>query len=189
MARCTFVLLLIAALAATPAAARAAQAAAPPDVWIDVPFVRQPADGCGAASVAMVMEYWARQRHRALTPADDVTSIERQVGSRRLDGATPAALEHYLEQHGFVTFAVQGTWKDLEEQIGKGRPLIVALRPTGERALHYVVIAGVDSARGTVTMNDPAERKLLTQERAGFERDWSATHDWMLLAVPQSAQH
>jgi len=178
----------MAAMAAASAAARGSQAAASPAVWIDVPFVHQPPDGCGAASVAMVMEYWARQEHRALTPADDVTPIEHQVGSRRLHGATPAALEAYLKQHGFMTFAVQGTWKDLEEQIGKGRPLIVALRPTGQRALHYVVIDGVDSARNTVTMNDPAERKLLTQERAGFERDWSATHDWMLLAVPQSAQ-
>jgi hypothetical protein len=35
-------------------------------------------------------------------------------------------------------------------------------------------------------MNDPAERKLLTQERAGFEKEWSATHNWMLLAVPAS---
>lgn len=187
MARCTFVLLMTAALAATAATARAAQPA-PPAVWIDVPFVHQPPEGCGAASVAMVMEYWAQQQHHAPTPADDVTSIERQVESPRLHGATPAALEDYFKRNGFLTFAVRGTWADLEEQIDKGRPLIVALRPTGQRALHYVVIVGVDSARNTVTMNDPAERKLLKQERAGFERDWSATHDWMLLAVPQSAQ-
>jgi len=52
-----------------------------------------------------------------------------------------------------------------------------------------VVIDGIDSARGLVMMNDPAERKLLTEERAGFEQDWSATHNWMLLAVPEAAQH
>lgn len=175
-------------MAALPAAAQRAESAQPPAVWIDVPFVRQPPEGCGAASVAMVMKYWARQEHRPLSGADDVASIQRQVDSPRLHGATPFALEHYLQQHGFLTFALQGTWDDLIHQIGKGRPLIVALRPPGQRALHYVVLAGVDSARNTVTMNDPAERKLLTQERAGFERDWSATHDWMLLAVPQSAQ-
>jgi len=176
---------MTAALAAMPAALAAAQPAA---VWIDVPFVRQPPEGCGAASVAMVMEYWARQQHRPFAPADSVAFIQRQVESPHRRGATPAALERYLRSHGFLTFAVQGTWNDLEEQIGKGRPLIVALRPPGQRALHYVVIDGIDSARNTVTMNDPAERRLLTQERAGFERDWSATHDWMLLAVPQSAQ-
>jgi len=30
---------------------------------------------------------------------------------------------------------------------------------------------------------------MLTEERAGFERDWGATHYWMLLAVPKQAQH
>jgi hypothetical protein len=90
----------------------------------------------------------------------------------------------YLRQHGFQAFAFPGKWSDLEEQIAKGRPLIVALRPQGQRELHYVVIDGVDSERGLVTMNDPADRKLLNEERARFEKEWSATHNWTLLAVP-----
>jgi hypothetical protein len=60
----------------------------------------------------------------------------------------------------------------------------VALRPQGQSDLHYVVIDGVDTARGLVTMNDPADRKLLNEERAEFEKDWSATQNWTLLAVP-----
>ena len=54
--------------------------------------------------------------------------------------------------------------------------------------LHYVVVDGIDDTRNIVTFNDPAQRKLLEQERASFERDWSATHNWLLLAVPASAQ-
>ena len=177
LVRCTILLLTATGLAAAQSG----------PVWIDVPFVRQPPEACGAASVSMVMQYWAQQEHRSLTPADKVATIEPEVQSRRLHGATPAALERYLRRHGFVTFALSGTWHDLEHQIGKGRPLIVALRPPDQRALHYVVIAGIDPVHNTVTMNDPDERKLLTQERAGFEREWSATHNWMLLAVPQSA--
>jgi hypothetical protein len=50
------------------------------------------------------------------------------------------------------------------------------------------VVDGIDPRRGLVMMNDPAERKLLSQERAGFEKDWSATGEWMLLAVPASAR-
>jgi len=158
-------------------------------VWINVPFVAQPNDGCGAASVAMVMQYWAAQEHRAAGPPGRVETIQKQVYSPKLHGATPASLEHYLQQNGYLTFAVSGTWKDLATQVGKGRPLIVALRPDGQRALHYVVIDGIDATRNLVTMNDPALRKLLTEERAGFEKDWSATHYWMLLAVPRQAQH
>ena len=31
-------------------------------VWLDVPFVKQEKDGCGAASIAMVMQYWQAQQ-------------------------------------------------------------------------------------------------------------------------------
>lgn len=90
----------------------------------------------------------------------------------------------YLRRNGFQVFALSGTWDDLVEHIGKGRPLIVALKPRGQTGFHYVVIDGIDPGGALVTMNDPAERKLLTEERAGFEKDWSATHNWMLVAVP-----
>jgi ABC-type bacteriocin/lantibiotic exporter with double-glycine peptidase domain len=177
--RCAAFLLLTLSLAAeTPAA-----------VWIDVPFVRQPREGCGAAVLSMVMQYWAGQEHRQATPDSRVAAIQQQLYSPREHGITPAAMESYLRQHGFLAFAVSGHWSDLQDQLRKGRPLIVALRPTGQSDLHYVVIAGIDAPRGIVMMNDPAERKLLTQERAGFEKDWSATHNWMLLAVPAPAQH
>jgi hypothetical protein len=97
-------------------------------------------------------------------------------------------MQEYLRAHGFEVFALSGRWSDLETQLRKGRPLIVALRPAGQRELHYVVVDGIDPGRGLVMMNDPAERKLLSQERAGFEKDWSATGEWMLLAVPASAR-
>jgi hypothetical protein len=34
-------------------------------VWLDVPFVRREKDGCGAASVAMVMQYWFKRQDHA----------------------------------------------------------------------------------------------------------------------------
>ncbi|MGC2638942.1 MAG: C39 family peptidase [Acidobacteriaceae bacterium] len=167
--------------------ALALSAQSPVGVWIDVPFVAQPRDGCGAASIAMVMDYWSDQQHTAPPPASNVAAIQRQLFSPRLHGITPGAMEDYLRQNGYLAMPFSGTWNDLEQQVTKGRPLIVALRPRGQTAFHYVVIAGVDSVHGLVMMNDPAERKLLSQERAGFEREWSATHNWTLLAVPQSS--
>lgn len=172
-------------------AALSVAAQAPGAVWIDVPFVRQPREGCGAAALAMVMDYWASQPGGA-RPGDagdrDVTNIQRALYSRREHGISARAMQGYLEQHGFRTFVLSGTWSDLEQQLRKGRPLIVALRPDGQRELHYVVIDGLDTARGLVTMNDPAERKLLSEERAAFEKDWKATDNWMLLAVPGGEQ-
>ncbi|HTX42895.1 MAG TPA: C39 family peptidase [Acidobacteriaceae bacterium] len=179
LTRCAAFLLAAGSLAAQTAAG----------VWIDVPFVPQPRDGCGAASISMVMEYWAQQQHRDATPASDVAVIQHQLYSPRLHGITPAAMEDYLRQHGYLAFALNGRWTDLQQQLNKGRPVIVALRPRGQSELHFVVIAGIDSANQQVMMNDPAVRKLLAQDRAAFEKDWSATHDWMLLAVPAPAHH
>jgi predicted double-glycine peptidase len=161
-------------------------AEAPAAIWIDVPFVAQPRDGCGAASLAMVMQYWAGKQAKTASPDGDVARIQHDLYSPREHGIPAAAMVEYLQKHGFQAFSFAGKWNDLEEQIAKGRPLIVALRPRGQTELHYVVVDGVDTAGGLVTMNDPAERKLLNEERARFEKEWSATHNWTLLAVPAS---
>ena len=160
----------------------------PGAIWLDVPFVHQPKEGCGAASIAMVMQYWTVQQKSRAGADSDVAAIQRVLYSRKDHGIRAGAMQRYLSEHGFQVFAINGTWSDLEEQLGKGRPLIAAIRPEGQRELHYVVIDGMDAGRGLVMMNDPAERKLLTEERARFEKDWSATHNWLLLAVPASAQ-
>jgi ABC-type bacteriocin/lantibiotic exporter with double-glycine peptidase domain len=161
-------------------------AEAPAALWIDVPFVAQPRNGCGAASLSMLMQYWDGKSKTVSTADSEVSKIDRALYSSREHGIPAAAMGQYLQQHGFKAFAFAGKWSDIEEQIAKGRPLIVALRPQGQTELHYVVIAGIDPARGLVTMNDPADRKLLNEERARFEKDWSATANWTLLAVPEA---
>jgi uncharacterized protein YvpB len=45
----------------------------------------------------------------------------------------------------------------------------------------------MDWQREAVFMNDPARGKLLRIERAEFEKEWQAAKNWMLLAVPASA--
>lgn len=158
-------------------------------MWIDVPFVAQPREGCGAASLSMVIQYWAGKQGQAKSPDSDVAQIQQQLYSKSEHGIPAEQMSAYLRKHGFRAFAFPGNWSDLKEQIAKGRPLIVALKPEGQSELHYVVIDGVDTAKGLVTMNDPAVRKLLREERARFEKEWSATHNWTLLAVPASSAH
>ena len=157
--------------------------------WIDVPFVAQPREGCGAASLSMVMQYWAAKLGNAASADSGVDQIQHQLYSRSEHGIPAEQMGEYLRQHGYQAFAFPGKWSDIEEQIAKGRPLIVALKPEGQSELHYVVIDGVDTARGLVTMNDPAVRKLLNEEKSRFEKEWSATHNWTLLAVPAPGSH
>jgi ABC-type bacteriocin/lantibiotic exporter with double-glycine peptidase domain len=159
-------------------------AQAPAGVWLDVPFVQQPRDGCGAASISMVMQYWAVQEHRDAGDIGDVSHIQRLLYSPKDHGIRASDMVDYFTRHRFQAFAFSGQWADLEQHLSKGRPLIAALKPEGQSQLHYVVIDGIDPVHALVMMNDPAQRKVLTEERAVFEKDWSATHNWVLLAVP-----
>jgi ABC-type bacteriocin/lantibiotic exporter with double-glycine peptidase domain len=157
-------------------------AAEPPGVWLDVPFVKQEKNACGAASIAMVMQYWQRQQGNL--PSDDAEQIQRALYSPQAHGIYASAMEGYFRQRGFLTVAFRGEWEDLKEHLEKGRPLIVALN-TPHDSLHYVVVAGLDWEQGVVLKNDPAERKLLKQGRSDFEKEWKAAGNWTLLAVPQ----
>jgi ABC-type bacteriocin/lantibiotic exporter with double-glycine peptidase domain len=155
-------------------------------VWLDVPFVQQEKNGCGAAVIAMVVQYWQRQQPRPQDAIADPIEIQHELYSRRAHGIYASDLERYLEEHGFRTFAVKGDWDLLRQHLEKGRPLIVALKPAkGEPSLHYVVVTGLDWSSNLLLINDPAQKKLLKVERRSFENDWNAVGRWTLLAVPR----
>jgi uncharacterized protein YvpB len=160
--------------------------AATPGVWLDVPFIRQEKDGCGAASIAMVMQYWLKQKSMPQDAASDAVEIQRALYSSKDHGIRASELEAYFQQHSFQTFTFAGKWDDLKQHLEKGRPLIVALKPSSlESSLHYVVVVGVDPEQDLVYLNDAAQRKLLKQDRASFEKQWKAVKQWTLLALPK----
>ena len=155
-------------------------------VWLDVPFVRQEKDGCGAASIAMVMQYWVRQQGGPEKESANPAVIQAALYSAPAHGVYASDVERYFQEHDFQTFVFKGEWADLKQHLEKGRPLMVALKPgLGSVPLHYVVVAGIDGEQELVMVNDPAQRKLLKQDRASFEREWSAAEKWTLLAVPR----
>lgn len=161
-----------------------ALAASGVNVWLDVPFVRQAKQGCGDAAIAMVMQYWQHQLHQPADAASNAAAVLRALPPGR-HGVRAAEMLGYFEQHNDRAFAYAGDWGDLRQQLTKGRPLIVALKPEGDPELHYVVVAGLDDPDQLVLLNDPAQRKLLKESRAQFEREWKATGNWTLLAVPK----
>lgn len=155
-----------------------------PGVILDVPFVKQEKNACGPAAISMVMRYWALQQGRPPTARASQPAIVRALDPGSA-GTANTALEKYLRDSGFQTFAFAGRWSDLQHHLRKGRPLIVGLGPeNGKGPLHYVVVAGIDWKHDFVFLNDPARRKLFRMGRNRFEREWQATGNWTLLALP-----
>ena len=161
-------------------------AADPSSIWLDVPFVKQEKDGCGAASIAMVMQYWQLQQRRSDNPTAEAAQIQRALHSDAGHGIYASDMERYLRQKGYATFVFAGDWSDLRQHLEKGRPLIAALKPGSMMRLHYVVVAGLDQERKLVLLNDPAQRKLLKEHRSRFEQEWKAAGRWTLLALPEA---
>jgi len=156
-------------------------------LWIDVPFVAQRKDGCGAACIAMVMQYWERHQGQGVRPEAESAQIFRSVYSSDARGVFASAMVRYFQQNGYRAFAFPGETADLERQLAQGRPLIAALKPGPGPELHYVVVAGLDEPNQLVLVNDPAQRKLLKEDASHFEREWKAAGHWILLAVPEAS--
>ncbi len=146
-------------------------------IWLDVPFFPQQKNGCGASSLAMIIQYWRT------APAVSPQSIFTALYSDTLKGIPASRMKSYLEENGFHAYVFSGTLPDLKEHLLKGRPLIVSL---GDSTLHYVVVVGLDERNNLVLLNDPAVKKLSKMDEREFITSWKPTHYWTLLAVPDA---
>ena len=160
----------------------------PQAAWLDIPFIKQEKNGCGSASIAMVMQYWEKQQGRSSSDSSQAPRIHQALYVPGAEGIFASAMERYFQEHEFRTFSFSGNWEILGQHLRKGRPLIAALKPSGSSStLHYVVVVGLDPGQDLLLLNDPWQRKLLKQNRTDFEKQWSATGKWTLLALPQPA--
>src|ERR1700686_2496251 len=177
-----FLLSILPALLAQAAPAKSS------GVWLEVPYVKQTEDGCGSASIAMLLQYWGAHGTPIASGRADAEAIQKQLYSRKGRGIFASDMEPYLRDSGLREFAIRGDWSDLREHLEQGRPLIVTIQPgTSKVPFHYVVVTGMDWEREAVFVNDPARGKLLRIERQEFEKEWEAARKWMLLAVPAAA--
>jgi ABC-type bacteriocin/lantibiotic exporter with double-glycine peptidase domain len=163
----------------------AAGAAELAGLWLDVPFVEQQKNGCGAASIAMVMQYWGMHEGQSWLPEAEPSQIYSSLYSESAHGIYASDMVRYFQQNGYRAFAFTGAWADIERELQKGRPLIVALKPGFSPSLHYVVVVGLNAQQRLVLVNDPAQRKLLSEDQSQFDREWKAAGYWTLLAVPE----
>jgi predicted double-glycine peptidase len=160
----------------------AAAVCAPP---LDVPFFRQQKNGCGAASVAMVMHYWSTRTPGAQVSAPDPALVYRDLYKPEENAILLTDMRRYLEDRGFQAFTLRGKWSDVVQHLDRGRPLIAALKPGNAKTMHFAVISGFDDRH--VMLNDPTRKKLHRMKRADFDRAWVAADGWLLIAVPRTA--
>lgn len=142
-------------------------------VSLQVPFVPQEKDTCGAASLAMVLDYWGHS-----TPHDTIASA---LLRRELNGITGSELAEFARWLGMQAIAYRGDRWQLREYLAKGRPLIVAWKLKRGR-FHNVVVTGFDG--DTLIVHNPAEGASRRVSEKTFEKRWAGAGYWTLLVVP-----
>lgn len=156
-------------------------------VWLDVPFVKQTEDGCGSASISMLLQYWNAHGATVSPTLSDVDAIQKKLYSKKAKGIFAQDIEWYFKASGFRAYSFRGDWDDLRHHLTQGRPLMVSIEPRPQAPLHYVIVTGMDWRHDAVFVNDPARGKLLRIERQEFQNEWFAARNWTLLAVPSPA--
>ena len=106
-------------------------------------------------------------------------------------GVRAGELRDAARARGLEAFVVSGTFDDLFDQVGRGRPVLVGLaKPmafTGGRALaHYEVVVGMNRAKRLILSLDPA-RGLRENTLEGFAREWAPTQQVTIVFVPRAS--
>jgi tetratricopeptide (TPR) repeat protein len=140
---------------------------------LNVPFIPQQKDTCGAAALAMVLAYWGEP-----VPHDEIAGA---LVNKELRGIPGSELERFARERGLTATAYKGDLGNLGDFLAKGRPLIVAW-DMGRGRFHDVVVVGLSGQ--DVIVHDPARGALRREPVRRFERRWSGAGHWTLVVTP-----
>lgn len=142
---------------------------------LDVPYIHQQKDTCGAAALAMVLQYWG--------VAATHDEVARELLQPELHGIAGSRLAAFAAARGMTAIAHAGDVDHLREFVGKGRPMIVAWA-MGHGRHHDVVVTGFDDDGTHVIVHDPARGPARRVALETFRRRWAGAGYWTLLIAP-----
>jgi ABC-type bacteriocin/lantibiotic exporter with double-glycine peptidase domain len=142
---------------------------------LQVPYIHQQKDTCGAAALAMVLQYWGTP-----VPHDEVAGALLQP---ELHGIAGSRLAEFAAGKRMTAVAHAGDLDHLRHHVGAGRPMIVSWS-MGRGRYHDVVVVGFDEPARQVIVHDPARGPGRRIPEAAFMKKWAAAGHWTLLVAP-----
>lgn len=146
-----------------------------------VPEVRQVArEDCGAAALAMVLNYWGRP-----VTLDEIGLASPPAADR---GLKAALLRDLAVGQGLQAFLIQGQPGDLEREIHRRHPVLVGMmkRHFFRNYPHYEVVVGMNRQKQRVLTLDPAHGLRVNGSNA-FAAEWAKAGRLTLVIFPQAA--
>jgi len=121
----------------------------------------------------MVLRYWGA---RGLDAESFASLIDRSAGGIRTN-----RLVEDVRRRGWNAVEVEGREDVIEEELGRGRP-VLALIEDRPGTFHYIVI--VAATPQAIVLHDPARAPFRVMERDQFARRWSRADRWMAVVTP-----
>jgi len=144
-----------------------------------VPEVRQVArEDCGAAALAMVLNYWGSS-----VTGDAIATLLRPA---REHGIAAARLREFARHQGLQAFIIQGSQADLQREIERHRPILVGVvkRYILRSYPHYEVVVGINRQRQRILTLDPAHG-LRVNGWDDFTTEWANAGHLALVVFPR----
>ena len=121
----------------------------------------------------MVLRYWGA---RGIDAESFAPLVDRTAGGIRTN-----RLVEDVRQRGWNAVEVDGRDDLVDEELGRGRP-VLALIEDRSGTFHYIVI--VAATPQAIVLHDPARAPFRVMEREQFARRWSRADRWMAIITP-----
>ena len=141
---------------------------------LEVPYLTQTGELCGGAALAMVLRYWGS---RDVFAEDFAPLLDRSTF-----GIPTSSLVKAARDRGDAAIETRDpeSTSSLRTALDLGRPAIALIEDT-PNTYHYVVV--VARTEAVVIFHDPARAPFRVMTVDAFDRVWSATGRWMLVAL------
>ena len=137
----------------------------------DVTFIKTPSGYCSEGSAAIVLDY--------LGVEIDPYEIH-DMGFDVIEEMEPL----FSKWNGKYVKNKDELY--IEEQIKKGKPIAIRIRPEGQEQLHTVVVVGIDKEKGIWVIHDSNIGPYLKVDRNKMLREWeSAGRGVMTYELPE----
>ena len=134
-----------------------------PVVLVDVPFMEQAPNRCGAASLEMVMRYLGTEA--------DGAALDREIYIPALAGTVPELVAEGARKQGLSASVEQGTEADLQQLLKNGTPPILMLASTADDSKgHFVVVTGMNLQTGALRIHSGKNRNQWLSHKSWHSR-------------------
>ncbi len=137
---------------------------------------------CGSSALSMVLRYWRPNAERGVTREAIEAALREHAG----EGLSARDLRDYARRSGFSAFVIKGSFRDLDHEIGHGRPVVVGVLKqlsSGEALAHYEVFIGYHPQKRLVLTLDPANG-LRQNALEAFSSEWQQAGNVTLVVIP-----